>query len=111
MSSLNRAPEAVENDKPATPPTHTIYTAKWEPAWDEDEGQITAGKFYDWLAVGKAWQDDSGGFTLDIHSQPVNHEETATSYFVCVPVGAPPPAPLTVTRDEYLEQRFAAYHE
>jgi hypothetical protein len=93
------------------PPTHTIYTPKWQPAWDEDEGQITAGKFYGWLAVGDAWQDDSGGFTLDMQMQPINREETATSFFKLVTVGAPPPAPLTVTRDKYLEQQFAAYHD
>jgi hypothetical protein len=45
-----------------------------------------------------------------MHSEPINREETATSYFLCVPVGAPPPAPLTVTRDEYLEQQWTAYH-
>lgn len=94
--------------KPATPATHTIYTPLWEPVWNPDEEKFTAGKFRAWLAVGDAWQDESGGFILDIHSQPINREETATSYLYCVPVGSPKPKRLTITRDEFLEQRFAA---
>jgi hypothetical protein len=102
---------AAENLKPATPPTHTLYTPVWEPEWNEDEGQITAGKFRAWLAVGEAWQDHSGGVIIDMHSQPINRDETATSYFYCVPVGRPPPQPLTITRAEFLEQQFAIGHE
>ena len=106
------ATEAVQcslDDKAAErkPATHTIYTPKWEPEWDDETGEITAGKFYDWLAVGKAWQEDGGG-TVKIHSLPTNQEETATSFFVLVPVGAPPPTPLTITRDEYLDQQFGS---
>jgi hypothetical protein len=88
------------------PPTRTIYTPLRQPDWDEATGQITAGKFRAWLAVGYGWQDESGSITPDIHSRPTNHEETATSFFVSVPVDAPPPAPLTITRDEYIEQQF-----
>jgi hypothetical protein len=76
---MQRALKAVENEKPATPLTHTLYTPVWEPDWGEDEGQITAGKFRAWLPVGHAWQDDSGGFILNMHSQPLNREETATN--------------------------------
>jgi hypothetical protein len=104
---MQHALEAVENIRADKPPTHTVYTPAWESEWDDDEGQITAGKFKAWLAVGDACQDDGGGFMLDIHSQPINREETATSFFKCVPVAAPPPVPLTVTRDEFLEQQFA----
>ena len=108
---MQSALDAVENMKPATPATHTIYTPTWEPVWNPDEGKFTAGKFRAWLAVGEAWQNDysSAGF-LEIHSQPVLREETATSYFYWLPVGQPKPEPLTITRDEFLEQRFAACH-
>lgn len=105
---IQRALDAVENRR-SSAPTHIVYTPAWKPEWD-DEGQITAGEFRAWLAVGDTRQDDSGGFTLDIHSQPINREETATSFFKCVPVGAPPPAPLTITRDEFLEQQSGICH-
>jgi hypothetical protein len=111
-AALSRAPDAIQHDKPAIPPTHTVYTPVWQPEWDDHKGQIAAGKFRAWLAVGDAWQDDdSGGYILDIHSQPINRDETATSHLYCIPVGRPKPEPLTITRDEFLEQRFAAYHE
>jgi hypothetical protein len=104
--AMQRALDAVQTPKRAT---HAIYTPAWKPEWD-DQGQITAGKFRAWLAVGEAWQEASGDFTLDIHCRPINPQETATSFFRCVPIGAPPPAPLTITRDEYLEQQFSATH-
>ncbi len=108
--AMQRARDAVETAKPATPATHPLYTPVWQPVWEPDEGKFAAGKFRTWLAVGDAWQDDNGGFILDIHSQPTNHEETATSYFHCIPVGRAKPEPLTITRDEFLE-RQAAYHD
>ena len=94
---MQRGLDAVENAKPANPATHALYTPVWQPEWEPDEGKFTAGKFRAWLAVGDAWQDDSGGFILEIHSQPLNHEETATSYFRCIPVGRPKPDRLTIT--------------
>jgi len=110
-TSTQRGLDAVENDKPAIPATYTIYTPVWQAIWEPDEGKFTAGKFRAWLAVGDAWKDDSGGFIFEIHSRPVNNEETATSYFHCVPVGRPEPERLTITRDDFLEHKFAAYNE
>jgi hypothetical protein len=92
------------------PPTHTVYTPAWKSDWDDDTGEIIAGKFLGWLPVGHAWQDDSGEFTFEIHSLPLNHEKTATGFFRSVPVGAPPPPRLTITRDEYLEQQFVTHY-
>jgi hypothetical protein len=86
--AMERGPDDEEAN--LKPPTHTIYTPTWKPEWDH-EGQITAGKFRAWLAVGDAWQDDSGEITGEIHSIPINHEETATGFFVFVAVGNPRP--------------------
>jgi hypothetical protein len=109
--TLNHAREPIESAKPR-PATHIVYTPAWQSVWDDDTVELTAGKFRAWLAVGDAWPDDSGGFIFDIHSQPINHEQTATSFFYCIPIGQPRPQPLTITRDEFLEQQFAAHdHE
>jgi hypothetical protein len=108
-TTMQRALGAVEKIKPV-PPTHTVYTPVWEPVWEPDEGQFTAGKFRAWLAVGDAWQDDSGRVIFEMYSQPINPEATATGWFYSIPIGRPKPERLTITRDEFLEQQFAAHH-
>ena len=90
---------AAGDERPDTPPTHIMYTPVWEP---------DGGKFRKWLAVGSAWHDEHNEGLCEIEALPVNTEETATGYFRSVPVGKGPPAPLTVTRDEFLEQEVMA---
>jgi hypothetical protein len=92
---------AADDQSPATPPTHTMYTPVWEP---------DGGKFRKWLAVGSAWRDNHNDeMFAEIEALPVNAEETAIDgYFQSLPVAKGPPAPLTVTRDEFLEQEVMA---
>ena len=71
-------------------------------------GNLGGGKFRKWLAVGSAWHDEHNEGLCEIEALPVNTEETATGYFRSVPVGKGPPAPLTVTREEFLEQQTTA---
>jgi hypothetical protein len=85
------------DERPDTPPTHIMYTPVWEPG---------GGKFRKWLPVGNLWHDDPNDeMFAEIEALPVNAEETAIDgYFRSAPVGKAPPAPLTVTREEFLEQ-------
>ena len=90
---------AADDQRPNTPPTHTTYTPIWEPGGE---------KFRKWLAVGSAWHDESNEIFCEIEAVPINAEETATGHFRSVPIGKKPPAPLTVTREEFLEQQATA---
>ena len=101
--ALERAVDVFENAK-TRPATHTIYTPVWNPDCD-------GGEFRKWLPIGEVWRDDRNGIIGEFHSKPINPEETATDYFHCVPVGEPPPEPLTMTREEFLEQQFNPCHD
>ena len=98
--TMTKSNLAADDQSPATPPTHTMYTPVWEP---------DGGKFRKWLAVGSAWRDEHNDeMFAEIEAVPINAEETATGYFRSVPIGQKPPAPLTVTREEFLEQQTTA---
>jgi len=90
---------AAADERPDTAPTHIMYTPIWEPG---------GRKFKKWLAVGSAWHDESNEIFCEIEAVPINAEETATGHFRSVPIGKKPPAPLTVTREEFLEQQATA---
>jgi hypothetical protein len=98
---MTKSNVAAVDERPDAPPTHTMYTPIWEPG-----GQ----KFRKWLAVGSAWHDEHNDeFFAEIEALPVNAEETAIDgYFRSVPIGQKPLAPLTVTREEFLEQEVMA---
>jgi hypothetical protein len=36
--------ELADNETLTTPPTHTVYTPKWEPGWDDETGQNHGGQ-------------------------------------------------------------------
>jgi hypothetical protein len=96
---MQRGLDAVATTKPAGPATHSIYTPVWKP-----DGR----KFRRWLPVGRAWCGDREEFCFRIDGVPINAEETATDYFQVVPVGAPPPEPLTVSREQFIEEQALA---
>jgi hypothetical protein len=96
MTNSNFAAEDTDDQRPATAPTHIMYTPVWEP---------DGGKFRKWLPIGNLWLDERSQMFGEIEAVPVNAEETATGYFQFVPVGEKPPAPLTVTREEFEEQQ------
>ena len=94
--TMTKSNLAAADQRPDTPPTHIMYTPIWEP---------DGGKFRKWLAVGSAWHGDHNETVCEIEALPVNAEETAIDgYFRSAPVGKAPPAPFTVTREEFLEQ-------
>jgi hypothetical protein len=97
-ATMRHALNAVGNI-PDTPPTHTAYTPVWD--W---EGK----KFGKWLPIGSLWQHTEHNVIIGkIDMLPINPEENFTGFFHAVPVGAAKPAPLTMTKDEFVEAQFA----
>src|SRR2546423_12833630 len=79
------------------PCTFRAYT----PVWEED------GKcFKAWLEIGAAWRDEHGKISSNIHSLPINPEETFTGAICFIVAGESPPSPLTISKDEFLEAHF-----
>jgi len=75
----------------------TVYT----PIWDDDGEHFKA-----WIEIGSAWRDEHGKIKRHIQYRPLP-EENFTGVLCDIAVGAPPPAPLTVTEDEFLEAHLA----
>jgi len=76
----------------------TAYT----PVWEEDGVHFKA-----WIVVGTGRRDEHGGMDVHIDSLPINPEEIFTGALRFVEAGAPPPVPLTITREEFLESNLA----
>jgi len=78
-------------------PTHTAYTPVWEPGGD---------RFKAWLAIGSgSYEAGSEIITGQIDMLPFNPEDF-TGHIRFVKNGAPPPAPLTATREEFLSELY-----
>lgn len=77
----------------------TIYT----PVWD-DEGD----RFRAWLCIGEGWRDEQGEMRAQIVSMPINPDENFTGYIRFVESGKPPPEPLNMPRDVFMETTYAA---
>jgi hypothetical protein len=97
---MTKSNPAAGDERPDTPPTHIIYMPVWEP---------DSGKFSKWLAMGTAWRDEHDHMFCELDAIPLPSDEPGGWCFRYLPVGAPPPQPLTVTREEFLEQEVTAW--
>jgi hypothetical protein len=80
---------------PTTTATHRVYT----PVWDYEQE-----KFEAWLEVGKGWVDGKPSNFIHIDRTPIDPERNDTGYLRLVAIDEPPPAPLTISRAEFMEQ-------